>query len=325
MSVELWSDVLQLEHDFNSNYYATGYLTLSSYRVAKVYQNGKVREIHEPEPKLAGFQRRLSKLIYRVFRMHPALHSVAGRSIVTNSDQHIGSKHLLKMDISKYYGTIRPEHIRVYSTEYDPAYCNIQDVDMLFLSQVEYFVNELVKRIAFVEIEDHLMLPTGSPSSPAIGNLVGWMIDCQATDLAQQHGYIYTRYMDDLTFSSVLEMNHRLVAGTTLESRISYEVFQQGFNINKAKTEWCYAKDTSKRYFVTGINLPRDTVVHRIPYAMRRLIRARINRVRIKGGVIDQVTQGYLAYVHGIEPELYDSYMEQLNGTSDNVSTGIES
>src|SRR5699024_11048935 len=45
-------------------------------------------------------------------------------------------------------------------------------------------------------------LPQGSPCSPVISNLIGHILDIHLVLLAERNGCIYSRYADDLTFST---------------------------------------------------------------------------------------------------------------------------
>src|SRR5205085_12448911 len=45
-------------------------------------------------------------------------------------------------------------------------------------------------------------LPQGSPCSPVISNLVGHLLDMRLVKLASEAGCTYSRYADDLTFST---------------------------------------------------------------------------------------------------------------------------
>ena len=45
-------------------------------------------------------------------------------------------------------------------------------------------------------------LPQGSPCSPAFSNLIGHILDIQLLRIAKEEGCTYTRYADDLTFST---------------------------------------------------------------------------------------------------------------------------
>jgi len=44
-------------------------------------------------------------------------------------------------------------------------------------------------------------LPIGAPTSPVLSNMICFELDHQLDKLAREHGWAYTRYADDITFS----------------------------------------------------------------------------------------------------------------------------
>ena len=73
-------------------------------------------------------------------------------------------------------------------------------VRKLFLGPLFHFDPNLASALALLCTYRH-SLPTGSPLSPVISNFVCLGMDADLTLLARKHGYAYTRYADDLTFS----------------------------------------------------------------------------------------------------------------------------
>src|SRR5207244_7518772 len=59
---------------------------------------------------------------------------------------------------------------------------------------------ELDGKVYHVALGDWV-LPQGACTSPAITNALCWRLDRRLTALAKRHGFTYTRYADDLTFS----------------------------------------------------------------------------------------------------------------------------
>lgn len=272
----------------------------SYYTLGKVITNGKIREIHKPIESLARIQRLLSEVIYQIFIMPGCLHSIPGRSIISNAEAHIGAKHLLKIDIKDYYNSIMLAHI--------------PDTYLLTKSRII----KLGFTRNYIDGESQsAFLPTGAPSSPAIANVVGLQLDKYMSRVADVYGYTYTRYLDDLTFSSPLEEYDINMVDTI------YRLIQQlNFEPNLKKTRWYFAKDPEP-FRVTGINLPREGVKHRIPASIRRVVRGRLSHCRVQHS-IDPVTAGYLSFIRSVEPELYDTYMKEYcldRATSNKLSS----
>jgi retron-type reverse transcriptase len=103
-------------------------------------------------------------------------------------------------------------------------------------------------------------LPQGSPASPALANHVSFRLDRRLSALANSLDAHYSRYADDLSFSTD---SH--IAGSLL--RIVPQIVQdEGFAINQAKTR---LMSKASRQTVTGVvvnahlNIDRKLFDHR--------------------------------------------------------------
>jgi hypothetical protein len=99
--------------------------------------------------------------------------------------------------------------------------CTAPDTEEIELDGKSYFV---------ALGERHL--PQGSPASPALSNIAARRIDKSLTKIAAEHDFKYTRYADDLTFSTV----DRDADAGRLMRQVRYVVEKQGFVVNEAKT-----------------------------------------------------------------------------------------
>ncbi|WP_142402948.1 reverse transcriptase domain-containing protein, partial [Staphylococcus pasteuri] len=77
-------------------------------------------------------------------------------------------------------------------------------------------------------------LPQGAPTSPIISNMIGKILDLRLLHLCKKYNLDYTRYADDLTFSTndkAFEKNT-----DTILSEIKMEIVKSGFKVNDKKT-----------------------------------------------------------------------------------------
>lgn len=107
------------------------------------------------------------------------------RSIYTNARQHRNRRYVFNIDLHDFFGTIHFGRVRGFFIKdkrfkLDPKVATI-------IAQIACFRN---------------CLPQGSPCSPIISNLVGHILDIQLVKIASRAGCVYTRYADDLTFST---------------------------------------------------------------------------------------------------------------------------
>jgi len=127
-------------------------------------------------------------------------------------------------------------------------------------------------------------LPQGSPCSPVIANLVGNILDIHLVRLAAKEGCTYTRYADDLTFSTNKPSFPKKIAVKDDDSHVWLPgpellrlVRHSGFSINPKKTRMQYR---DSRQEVTGLVVNEKINVRR---EYRRRVRAMAHRLFTKG------------------------------------------
>ncbi len=79
------------------------------------------------------------------------------------------------------------------------------------------------------------VLPQGAPTSPMLSNHAARNLDIELTGYADQHGLIYTRYADDLTFSSSEDFPKGLSIGDIHRSVVGI-IRRNRFKENRKKT-----------------------------------------------------------------------------------------
>jgi hypothetical protein len=88
-----------------------------------------------------------------------------------------------------------------------------------------------IRRARWLYSQPHL--PQGAPSSPALANLSAYRMDCRLAALASSAGAIYTRYADDLAFSSGRDFD-RVVRRFQLH--VCAIVMEEDFAVHHRKT-----------------------------------------------------------------------------------------
>ena len=108
-------------------------------------------------------------------------------------------------------------------------------------------------------------LPQGAPTSPIITNLICNIFDVRISKLAKKYRLDYTRYVDDLTFSTNNKefLNIKNIFFEELEK----EIINAGFSINKKKTRIQYR---DSRQEVTGVVVNKKLHVSRDYYKRTR-------------------------------------------------------
>jgi RNA-directed DNA polymerase len=96
-------------------------------------------------------------------------------------------------------------------------------------------------------------LPQGAPTSPMLSNLIMRPIDEKLKDLAKTYRFSYTRYADDLAFSST--QNLTLEKVKRLKAAVLSVLLTAGFKANKRKT---VIRSPGARRIVLGILVDGD-------------------------------------------------------------------
>ncbi len=267
-------------------------------------RTGGTRTISAPSDDLKNLQSRLSELLQDCVEEinQPKNFSGAishgfrrGHSIITNASAHKNRRYVFNIDLENFFGTINFGRVRGFfiknkNFELSPAAATV-------VTQIACFENSL---------------PQGSPCSPVISNLVAHILDIRLAKLAHKTGCHYSRYADDLTFSTnkptfpieiakpVEEEANKWVVGDDLNTIVG----KAGFAVNSAKTRMQLERS---RQDVTGLVVNRK-VNTRVEY--RRSARAMTDRLLKQGKFyrkqvsVDENGNEVISEVDGTVPEL---------------------
>lgn len=159
----------------------------------KRYKDGtiKQRTIRPSLYDLKKIQLNIKNRILAQIKLPDTVHGgVRGRCNITNAKPHQGKKYQFTTDLQDFYPNITSK--RVYST-------------FLELGFSPHFSHWLTKLTTW-----KYELPQGTPTSTHIANLVFLRTDVKLIELCNANNITYTRYVDDLTFSSPHDFRHLL-------------------------------------------------------------------------------------------------------------------
>ena len=235
-------------------------------------KSGGERTLSAPHKQLATAQRWILENILNKLPAHAAAHGfVKQRSIVTNATPHVQSVVVINCDLTDFFPSINVHRVIGLFRElgYSPAVATI----------LALLVTECPRRKVLYRGKPwHVAtgpraLPQGACTSPAISNLVSRRLDARFTGIAKKLGFVYTRYADDLTFSS-RESSRRI---GYLLARVRHIAQDEGFAVNEKKTR---VLKQAARQSVTGIvvNAKPST-----PRRTRRQLRAMLHNAMKTG------------------------------------------
>ena len=160
------------------------------------------------------------------------------RSVVTNANLHKGHNYIFNIDLKDFFPSIH--QARVWK--------RLQLKPLSFKQPIANVVAGLCSMKEKMEDGSiRYVLPQGAPTSPIITNMICDNLDCRLAGLAKRFGVVYSRYADDITFSSMHNVYHPTGEFRKELKRI---VESQGFVINKDKTR---LQKLGSRQEVTGI------------------------------------------------------------------------
>ncbi len=250
-------------------------------------KSGGERTIFAPTSKLKSLQSSLSILLLDCIdeinelkrensNYKPTLSHgfVRKRSILTNAMMHLNQKNVLNIDLKDFFDSFNFGRVRGF-----------------FIKNNNFKLNpHIATVIAQIACYDN-KLPQGSPCSPVITNLITHSLDIRLAALAKKHSCTYSRYADDMSFStresifpSQIMRNEDgiYISGKKLKN----EIKRAGFSINDKKTRIQYR---DSRQDVTGL------IVNKKPNVKKeywRTVKSQCNSLFHTGAFIQKTADG---------------------------------
>ncbi|MBH0026258.1 RNA-directed DNA polymerase [Pseudoalteromonas sp. SWN29] len=294
MIIEYLSESLLIaEHDLTS-FALTAPHRYKVYEIAK-RNSKKTRTIAHPSKELKFIQRSLVELFEKSLDIHKAAFAYKkGFGIKDNAKAHINSKYLLKMDFKNFFPSITPS---LFFTVAEKKGVVFTAADRAILTGLVFWKPQG---------RDDLILSIGAPTSPIVSNFVMNYFDEAVFDLCINRKITYTRYADDITFSTKLKDN-LFDLPKIIETILNETV--QGIEVNSEKTIF-----TSKAHnrHVTGVTLTNDNHIS-VGRDKKRLISAMIHQSKFKSLTPEDASHilGLISFAIHIEPEFLDRILRK--------------
>lgn len=204
-------------------------------------KSGNDRLIHAPVKQLKSILKPLSLILNCVYEPPSAATGfVVNKSIVDNARNHVSNKSVYNIDLKNFFHSFDRNRVKL-GFMYAPFNFNGKR------EPLAYFLSCLCTHTIEINGEKRTILPQGSPTSPVITNILCRKLDHRLSGLARRFGANYSRYADDITFSSqkyifknkkfIIELNRIIVD-------------DQRLTVNPQKTR---CQNTGFRQEVTGL------------------------------------------------------------------------
>lgn len=203
-------------------------------------KDGSTRNISAPDKELKGIQRKLADILATVYEPKICAYGfIDGKNNVGNAKQHSKKRVILNIDLKDFFSQIHFGRVRgmLMGAPY-----RLRDEAATTIAQIACFNGKL---------------PQGAPSSPIITNMICAPLDNALMRLAKSTGCVYTRYADDITFSTnkheldkslVYIENEEVVIGNELKSILEKHSFAVNPKKIALRTRMC-------RQEVTGLTV----------------------------------------------------------------------
>jgi RNA-directed DNA polymerase len=224
-----------------------------SFKIPKA--SGASRDISVPPRALALWQELLHSILSELYIPKTGAEGfIVDRGILSNARRHTGRQLVLNIDIENFFPSI-----------------HFGRVQGMFQKFPFSFPVEVAATLAQLCTQDG-MLPQGAPSSPMVSNFICRRLDNDLLRLAKKRHCSYSRYADDITFSTkgaafaggVVESFDAYGTTVVLGSELTSVIAKHQFSVNPSKTR---VRTRFKRQEVTGLT------VNTKPNVSRRYVR----------------------------------------------------
>ena len=276
--------------------------TISHYqRFAIPKKSGGERIISAPMPRLKRAQYwLLGNILDRVPATDSAHGFVKTRNILSNALPHVGKRVVVNLDLENFFPSI--SYPRVKGVYRKLGYSEeVATLCALLSTEAPTAAYELDGQRYFVKTGT-AALPQGAPTSPALSNVICRRLDKRLRGAAAKLGFAYSRYADDLTFSSA---DADGLAIKKLLWRVRKIIDSEGLKIHPGKTQ---VMRRHQRQEVTGVVVNERPNVCREELRNFRALLFQIDKdgpdgKRWREGSLFNSIEGYANFVAMVNPE----------------------
>lgn len=191
--------------------------------------------------------RSIKTMLQVVYRAPRCAHGfIPEKSIVSNAKSHQGKKNVYNTDLKDFFVSITAQ--RVYTA--------LRARPFSFSKAVAKLIANICcvnAHLEHIESPYTYCLPQGSPASPILTNIVSIPLDRALVDFAKRYNAQYSRYADDITFSS----NNWQVRSKSFNRKLQHLIRSLGFKVNPDKT---HSSHIGERMEVTGLLISDNKV-----------------------------------------------------------------
>ena len=226
----------------------------------KIKENGDIRQTYRVGIPLKRVQQKvlqeiISDVQFPIFLQGSIKDTENKRDYIHNANLHVGREAILKEDIANFFPTIQTDAVyKIWKYFFN-------------------FPHDVAKTITNLTTYNGAV-PQGAPTSSAIANLVFWEFEPALEYKFRKKGYVYSRYVDDITVSFTTKINKKEFQDITTQI---YGMFiHAGVKPNRAKRA---IQVKSSRMEVHNLNTNSGKLT--LPASERLKIRAALKQLEL--------------------------------------------
>lgn len=213
-------------------------------------KSGDMRHIVAPIPQLRQLQQSVNLMLREAYTPAACVMGfVPHRSVATNASLHVGRRFVWNLDLQDFFPSIRHEQV-LRALRREPFSLQPPVAEVLsLLCCCPLHVSVADPTTGRQRTVRRLVLPQGAPTSPILSNIVCQKLDRRLQGLAATYGATYSRYADDITFSSD---SHLFSPRSAFVAQVREIIAQEGFAVNEKKVR---LQSSAQRQEVTGLTV----------------------------------------------------------------------
>lgn len=271
--------------------------TYKVYNIPK--RSGGYRTIAQPAKETKFVQHWIINNVLHVLPIHESATAYKnGASIKANALIHKDNQYITKFDFKDFFSSVKEVDLRKhFSLHFQDKY---NEVDIRRIAQIS-----CIRHYGSAE----LCLSIGAPSSPLLSNTILFEFDCNVAEWCTEHNISYSRYADDLTFSTNIKNISSEIEITIKKMVENLEYPRLTFNEKKTTH---LSKKSQRR--ITGLIINNNNEIS-LGRERKREISSLIHRFKL--GLLSNNEsyrlQGLLGFARDVEP-LFIVRMDQKYG-----------
>ncbi|WP_225366160.1 reverse transcriptase family protein [Levilactobacillus brevis] len=251
------------------------------------------RNLTNPSDKLKVVLERILDYLFMLKIPPYEYGGIKGRNAIQNVQRHVGHGFILRTDIRHFFPNTK------YNNVFD-FFRNKLDMSIDCATILSLLTTNIARN------SDHRSLAQGYPTSPVLSLLAYLNLFNEISSYANEKGFTFTAYYDDLTLSSNDIISHSHLR------MVKHIIEKYGFEAHPRKTKLVNVSKFQSKIKITGVLLQKDGLY--VPKKLYKGLHESVNQLNLalnsrqgisnkeKKKLVEQV-RGCIAAIHSINDD----------------------